>query len=411
MKKIKLLPIVLVCVCLMACSYKPNETTTIIAPSTTSNTQTLSNDAIRINEEIDNLESIEDDEERMLKIMEIEREVKTLSSFDQDNINNEKLLSETNRTTIILKNNLNWEDHLNMNVNYVDLNEIIDRNEILGMNIYNNRRRDEMWVSQSKTFYNDVLQLLDLPYIDTKGNYGVYEEFDIPADINYVNYKSLLLQMGNNKSIEIGIPNNGYIRIYVRGLNELNQYVLYNSFVSLIKGDFDAISEFLNNENLVNQETELSLVSYVIQSYSAAISSTTGPKMAFNLDGATFECSVDYGSFSYYENIQTYTATSGEIVMWSVSYFDNYGTSDQTKIHIMPEMNDVSYMDIIIRMNDDIIGYIIIEMKHVGNAISYEINAIDSYLFKDESNNFASVSHEYIICVINESKERTKNEK
>ena len=219
--------------------------------------------------------------------------------------------------------------------------------------------------------------------------------------------KSLLLQMGNNKSIEIGIPNNGYIRIYVRGLNELNQYVLYNSFVSLIKGDFDAISEFLNNENLVNQETELSLVSYVIQSYSAAISSTTGPKMAFNLDGATFECSVDYGSFSYYENIQTYTATSGEIVMWSVSYFDNYGTSDQTKIHIMPEMNDVSYMDIIIRMNDDIIGYIIIEMKHVGNAISYEINAIDSYLFKDESNNFASVSHEYIICVINESKERT----
>ena len=406
MKKIFFI-VIFICSFLLACNIKPNETT---LPST-NNSETISNDVIRINDKINSLELIENDEERMLTIMEIEREIKMLSASNQNNINNEKLLSETSRTTIILKNNLNWEDHLNMNVNYIDLNEIIDGNKILGINIYNNRRRTEMWVSQNKTFYNKILQLLDLPYIDIIGNYGAYEEFDIPTDINYRDYKSLVLQMGDNKSIEIGIPENGYVRIYVRGLNEYNQHSLYYSFVSLIKGDFDAISEVLSSENLVKQDAELSLVSYIIQSYSVATSSTTGPEMTFNLDGATFECSIDCGSFSYYDKIQKYNASSGEIVIWSVSYFENYRTSDQIKVHIMPEIDDMSYMDVIIRMNNDIIGYIIIEMKHVGNTINYETNTIDSYLFKDENNNYTSVSYEYIIGVINESKERVKNEK
>ena len=122
----------------------------------------------------------------------------------------------------------------------------------------------------------------------------------------------------------------------------------------------------------------------------------------FNLDEASFECSIDYGSFEYYKEIKMLTVSSGIVVQWAPLYFNNYGTAKETLIDEV-KSSGKSYMDVIIKINEKIVGFIVVEMKYI-NTDRYIVTVLESILFKDDNNNLKDVELEFVLEKINEVK-------
>ena len=337
-----------------------------------------------INESIDSLSSIENDKEKIIEVMKLEEKLQTLSDEAKRDIDIEKLQDETNKSVYNIINNSEWEEGLKDNViensipNY-SLNVIkliINATNIKRIIINKDRGEKGTWISQNSQFYNDLLEKLDLPYVNLKqaNTEGLFND--------YTNYQSFEIMLDNDNYIRVGLYNNGYVEIKCLVYNDQGQYELRGSYVSLFKADYDLIDDFLSEENLKKYDTNISLVTINTSIYSVATNSKTGPVIKFNLEDATFNCFISSGSFDYYQKKDCIAISQGKYICWSPRYKDGNSL-----------VNDFSkgYMDVVISRGGKNVGYILISMKALDD-INYKIEVLDSNIFTSEDGNYQDLS-------------------
>lgn len=358
-------------------------------------------DVISINNDINNLKKIESVEDRMIEIMRLQNEVGCLNGGEATRVHINKLNSISINTANALKNQVCWSAYVNMDTAYFKLNEVVDIRSISKIDIHKQRFSSEMWVCEKEDFTINLMKILDLPYIDLINNYQVVLNEQSEVSIgDYTNYKSFTLYLGE-KLINIGIFSNGYIIIQIEGSNENDEAKVY---VSLLKLDVEVLDSFITDESLIKYEGRISLVSFLVQKYTVAMNSVTGPSMIFNLESATFFCTIDYGSFKYLGEEKSIETLSDSTIQWSPIYIKENDDGSKEVVQDISESNNYAYMDVIIKIEETIVGYIVIEMK-CSQTYKYTIYIKGFELFK-EDNNYQYASYEYVMDKINKLKEK-----
>ena len=113
-------------------------------------------------------------------------------------------------------------------------------------------------------------------------------------------------------------------------------------------------------------------------------------------ENAIFACSVDKGCFGAKNNAQAkknLIIKSGETVYWSAFDLD-------TESKIMQ-----AYVEIIVNVDDNIIGYAVIEINIIKeNSLDYSANIIKSVLFPKIGGQYQNVSREHVKTMIEKIK-------
>jgi len=117
------------------------------------------------------------------------------------------------------------------------------------------------------------------------------------------------------------------------------------------------------------------------------------PNNAINVnypdEAAVFECTVDKGHFGYEQNApQSLTAKPGDTFYWQ----EFGGNIEQ------------AFVEIILKIDDNIIGYAIIEIYQPSGA-SHSARLLKSVLFPEAGGEYQNISEEYIKAVIKHVKE------
>jgi len=358
-------------------------------------------DVAKINTSIANLANMDSDEERILEIMKIEKDIQSISSDKQSKINASKLSHETSSTINKLKESVEWKDHINNDEKYYLLWSIINCDLINRIEFRKERFGSEMWICNNEDFYNDLLTILDLPYTNLLDNFSdeLTQTFS-----DYSNFYSFTLHLKNNELVDLGVYNGGYVKICIKGTDDEEQkYRIKNCYVSLIKLDTSKFYSFMDDNNLSKYNIESSVISLIVSNYSLAMNSVIGPSMKFNLDDASFECSIDYGSFEYYKEIKSLIVPSNIMVQWAPSYFRDYGTPECTLVDEISTKGK-AYMDVIVKKDEKIVGYSVIEMKYV-DVNNYIATILESVLFRDDNNSLIEVPLEFVLDKIKGIKE------
>ena len=202
-------------------------------------------DKIRdIENDINNLIRENNDEERMIKIINTEKKIKLLSNEEKANIANIDLFYyETKNTVLELKENAKWSEYLNNNTDYYLLENIFSFNEIEEM-IVCRQYYSVVFFIEDKEYINDILNVVNVPFVevvDYENNkdsiMGIMTEGVIEPGYD-------LRLKGENAYYSFSVCSNGYIRLYV------NNGEATRSYISLIKIDYLEFKNVCNEEML-----------------------------------------------------------------------------------------------------------------------------------------------------------------
>ncbi len=157
-----------------------------------------------------------------------------------------------------------------------------------------------------------------------------------------------------------------------------------------------------SNNNSKKDEEEIvdpyNIVSYSYPYFNYGMSSIH--PIHFTLEGAMFDCQVEYGSFDRYNIVKKSIFNSNEDILWFPRYIDK----DLVYEDMYDNKIDNTYMDVIIRMDDNIIGFLIIEMYQIEKSLyKYETHTVE--LFKEGDNYLDNISVEYTLSKLEEAKE------
>ena len=364
----------------------------------------ISTNVTRINRSITDLERIESDEERMMRIVELDREISAISKRSKENINVSELTYISSSTSAALKDSVKWGNSVNRSIAYYLIDTLIDINDISEVNIHKEKFGSEMWICKQKTFYSSLLGTLELPYIDLFENFSeeLAHEFS-----DYTNYYSFILYLSNDDIVDIGVFNSGYVIIEIYGIKQDGHYGIKGRYVSLVRADCESLHGFMTNANFDKYDCQLSPVSLLIYRYSNGISAAIGPTMKFNLDQAKFECSIDCGSFSFYDKIQSLSVHSDETIQWATVYTDERDTENASFVDETGSAGEKVFMDVIIKVDDKVVGYIVIEMKFFDDYVC-TTKVLEFNIYKDNKNRYKTKSLEYVFNRIKKAKEQYK---
>ncbi|MBO7086072.1 MAG: hypothetical protein J6W25_03045 [Bacilli bacterium] len=214
-------------------------------------------DISKINKAINNLEYIDNDEEKMIAIMNIEKDIQNVSADKQEKINIDKLTYANNITINNLKNSVEWKDCLNDNDNYTSLDKIFNINEITDIRMIKGRFSSVMW-EFNKAFYSDLLLKFDLPYINIidKADSFHNEYKDILSGEYNNEYTFYLKSVDDSRTIQIRVYDSGYVLISITERNGTDVYdvELKSLFISLIpQGKIDYLDNYIKKEYDIKQ--------------------------------------------------------------------------------------------------------------------------------------------------------------
>ncbi|MBE5948583.1 MAG: hypothetical protein E7261_06075 [Lachnospiraceae bacterium] len=154
------------------------------------------------------------------------------------------------------------------------------------------------------------------------------------------------------------------------------------------------------SHNNITAKNDKSIVEFPVQSYNGTYSSIPGQPIKLTLDDAVFECTTDTGSFSYNELISHQSIASGETVFWCPSYNEN-GKASATLNRVT--VNN-GYVDIIIKKDAHIIGYIVIYVSGDENNFAYYPEVLASVIFPKKMGMYQDVTEEYVLGQIKNEK-------
>ncbi len=157
-----------------------------------------------------------------------------------------------------------------------------------------------------------------------------------------------------------------------------------------------------NNDNSKKDDEEIvdpyNIVSYSYPYFNNGMSSIH--PIHLTLEGATFDCTIEYGSFDRYNIVKKSIFNSNEDIVWNPVYILDDYIFDELYVNKI----DKTYMDVIIRMDDNIIGFLIIEMYQIEKSLyKYETHTVE--LFKEGDNYLDNISLEYTLSKMEEAKE------
>ena len=206
------------------------------------------NDVIRINKAINNLERIDNDEERILKIMEIEQTIQSISVDKQTDVNISRLSSVTASTVSNLQRSVEWNECIDKNNNYALLNDAIVKDEIIGISFANGINGDQ-WYTQDRDFIDGLIKLVELPYANVIDKDPFLDNYwDMLGDYG----TSLYIRCHSNNDmgfITINVYQSGYVvvRVYNKVSSDLYYNIEFESImVSLIHLELDMLIRYLD---------------------------------------------------------------------------------------------------------------------------------------------------------------------
>lgn len=101
------------------------------------------------------------------------------------------------------------------------------------------------------------------------------------------------------------------------------------------------------------KDPEILMVDCTYFIYSPAMSAAWDIPLYYNNEDAVFECKTDNGSFSSVRELKTLTLPYNGKFTWSANNYDYYFIEDP----------HLAYVDVVLKVNDEIRGYIVIEMR------------------------------------------------
>ena len=116
--------------------------------------------------------------------------------------------------------------------------------------------------------------------------------------------------------------------------------------------------EQVSNEQIITliencKDPEILMVDCTAFIYSPAMSAVWDIPLYYNNEDAVFECKTDNGSFVYNSKIDTLTLPYNGKFTWTTYDYDYYQI----------EETHLAYVDVVLKVNDEIRGYIVIEMR------------------------------------------------
>ena len=156
----------------------------------------------------------------------------------------------------------------------------------------------------------------------------------------------------------------------------------------------DTSFESSNSKARVFEIEKNDMVYFRMNYYTIAVDSAPGQPIKFILDDAldtSFECKIETGSFSFYEDIKEITVSSNETIYYCPQY-----KKDKTDENIVKECDDYSFVDIVVKDKNGVIGYAVIKIICDEPNRRWHPELLVANLFVDENENIVTVSSDYI---------------
>lgn len=208
-----------------------------------------------INKSIENLQEIKNDEERMMIIVKLRKDILNLSSKKKERVNNDKLEFYAINTSLSIKESVEWnillkDDCLYNSINSISLCENIGilnavKETVMPLNIY------KVIVTDEKSDYN-FKNIIDIPYFEIsspENDNGLDEMLNKNNDsLNRLSY-SLISVINDQAYLEFKIHSSGYIILSVEKILDGSINVI-NKYISVIRIDYEYLASLFENNNL-----------------------------------------------------------------------------------------------------------------------------------------------------------------
>ncbi len=215
----------------------------------------IPSDVEKINDAILSLDNIENDEEKMLEIMKIDKEIQTIDNDKLQNINNTKLLYEKNLTVNNLKNSVEWSELFVIDEQYFIVESIVDLSNVsvakINENSLNPNEAYEERINDLD-FNKSFLSLINVPYseISLENDNVLINMFR--KEMKSYDYRSpfyVMYDINEDSFFQFMIHPSGYIVITIQKLLE-DKITLYKKYVSIVRVNYEDFELLLDKENL-----------------------------------------------------------------------------------------------------------------------------------------------------------------
>ena len=200
-----------------------------------------------IEEEINYIFNMDTSDEKMIKIMNIEKEIRKLSNEEKDDIRNmEVFYNETKITALELKENVCWNEFLNMDVDYLMLNDLVNIEDITKMRFIKGFSSIDFYIEKKEIIYN-IINIIDVPYIDriSLSNNDVEIHDILISDSTEVYY--YFLEITDNFYMNFFVYSNGYVSVSINNNN------ISNGYISIVRVNFNELKNICKYENLLEE--------------------------------------------------------------------------------------------------------------------------------------------------------------
>ena len=245
---------------------------------------------------------------------------------------------------------------------------------------------DDVWLFNYLGIYNDCIVGV---FLDRKN--CLFPEYELNIQIeNLCFYYSCGYEIMVYKDGSFFSLYEAYYVSKVLNIVEINE--IYSQYQMMIEEVFTEENESTDYDFALEiGKVDYPMVSFSIKKYSYSLNSVSGVVFKVDLENVTLECSVDYGSFSYYDNEKKCIFSSFDKIQWCPSFIYDSSLIEEFYFNNVEK----AYMDIIIISGNDIIGYVVISLEQLSRT-SYLGDVVKSVLFEYDSDNI-DVTKEFVL--------------
>lgn len=142
-----------------------------------------------------------------------------------------------------------------------------------------------------------------------------------------------------------------------------------------------------NNRNCIFEIENSEMVTFPIDFYTRAMSSRNGLPITLKFEDAVFECTIEKGSFSFYDEIKKITIKSNNTIYYCPTYKNGENA--------VTDKED-TFVDVIVNVDNSCIGYSVIKINYDNSNSCWSSQLLVSSVFIDENNNVTNVSSDYV---------------
>lgn len=200
-----------------------------------------------IEDDIKYILSISDNNEKLIKIMEVEKKIRRLSVKEKESVVNYELyLKEAVLTSLELNRDISWSEFLLYEINYSSLKNFVDANSIKSLAFSDSIYSSMVVFFEERKIINDIMEIINVPYVNSdyfSGNTSwISKGGDLSETYSFTTGMGYDIDYNNIISIRVYVNGNVSITLIKNGVR--------TEYVSIVKADYEALKELCNNKNL-----------------------------------------------------------------------------------------------------------------------------------------------------------------